>query len=663
MSELKNHIAHFWAFNNSSVENAKSTLYYLVFMFYLLLIVVSTSDAMILIPSSTVKLPVLGVPLPLWEFYLIVPLLVIMLHFNLLYNLIQHSKKVHCYQQIENDPDGLTVFPLVVNFVLANKKTPNGLFLKFVMWTLVFAFPPVLLCFIQWQFSAYHSASMTTWHFFSIILDALVLMFTWHKIFTPTLRNEESNEENESSEEQTDKGAKVTKARLGQLRMIFKAMKVSWWSVAFVGFAFFNLVILLIFKNTDGHSVKRLMPHLNVSNQVLIKAEPSDQIIQRFIALGKSKEEAYCEYARGIDLSKRDLRFCNFSGAYLVNVNLTKADLRGADFSSADLHGGNLTEAKIEEANFHYPKMHYVTLAKVNWRKATHKGADLRNAILKELDWSKLKLENYNFEGATFEKVNLENADLQRLPFTGAIFKDCFLKGVKLNKAELYGVTFSENNSMDGANLTEVQLQGSNLNGVSLNGVDLSKATLEGVVWQQDTVQGVNLRNANLQGALLEIPSFTGNFLAGISIKGLEARATEGQGNYYYGIDSISTGSLRKLEQKFQKYNTNGHLDIHIKSIKEIVEERVIAAKKRMDKTDTTTVREYFGTSNGDAFIKARQQAACQNVYVAEGILSQNPFNTQKENEQKRQELVDYLRNNCPLIYEKIVKRGVVKVN
>jgi len=572
---------------------------------------------------------------------------------------------VHCYQQTENDPDGLTVFPLVVNFVLANKKTPNGMFLKLVMWVLVFAFPPVLLCFIQWQFSAYHSASMTIWHFFSIMLDALVLMFTWHKIFNPTLRNNEPSKENEAndSEEKPGKGIKVTKARLGQLKMTFKAMKVSWWAMIFVGFAFFNLIVLLIFKNTDGHSVRYLMPHLNVNNQVLIKAEPSDQIIQRFIALGKSKEEAYCEYARGINLSGRDLRFCNFSGAYLVNVNLTKADLRGADFSSADLHGGNLTEANIENTKFHYPKMHYVTLAKVNWRKAAHKGADLRNAILKELDWSKLKLENYNLEGAIFEKVNLENADLQRLPFTGAVFKECYLKGAKLNKAILYGVTFSENNSLDGAMLTEAQLQGSNLNGVSLNGADLSKASLEGVIWQRDTVQGVNLRNANLQGAQLEISTFKGNFLAGIGLKGLEAKATKGQGNYYYDIDSTNTGSLKKLEQKFQKYNTNGHLDIHIKDVKEMVEERILAAKQRIGSTDSIAVSGYLGNSDGDDFIKARRQAACQNVYIAEGILSQKPFNTQKENEQKRQELVDYLRNNCALIYEKIVKRGVVKVN
>lgn len=658
-------MAHFWAFNNSSVKNAKSILYYLVFMFYLVLIVVSTSDTLILIPSSTVKLPLLSVPLPLWEFYIVIPLLVIMLHFNLLYNLIQHSKKAHCYQQVENDPDSLTVFPLMVNFVLSNKKTPNGIFLKLVMWLFVFAFPPVLLCFIQWKFSAYHSASMTTWHFFVLVLDALILMFTWHKIFNPPVRNKDTDTKsaNDSDTGEENKGKKVTKARLGELRIAFKEMKISWWALLFVGFALFNLMVLLVFKSTNGQSVKNLMPHLDVSNQELIKAKPSDQIIQRFIALGKSKEEAYREYARGINLSKRDLRFCNFSGAYLVNVNLTKADLRGANFTKSDVLVGNLTEAKIEKAKFHYTKMHYAILQKVNWRKATQQGVDLRNAYIKELDFRKLSLENYNLEGAIFEKVNFENANLQQLSFTGAIFKECFLKGAKLNKAELSGVTFSENSYLDGAILIGANLQGANLSGASINGADMSNTLLEGAIWQRDTVQGVNLRNAKLQGAKLAIATFSGNFLAGICSKGLDVKSTKGEANYHYDVDSTSNSSLRKLERKLKKYNANGYLDIHMKGIKDEVDQRITDAKKRMNSTDSTSVRDYLGTSDGNAFIKARQQAACQNVYVAEGILAQNPFNTQKENEQKRQELIDYLRNNCPLIYEKVVKRGVVKIN
>lgn len=664
MSELKNHIAHFWAFNNSSVENAKSMLYYLVFMFYLLLIIIATTDAMILIPSSTVKLPILSIHIPLWEFYLIIPLLVVILHFNLLYNLIQHSKKLHCYQALENDLDSLTVFPLVINFVLTNKRTPNSLLLRLVMWLLIFAFPLILLCMIQWQFSAYHSISMTLWHFTAIVLDALVLVFTWHKIFDPPLqdKNDVFAEKNQTPTQST-KGKKVKHARLGALKSIFKESKFSWQALAFVSFAFFNLFILFIFKTTDGQGVKHLMPHLEVHHQVLIKSRPSDEIIQRFIALGKSKEEAYCEYARGIDLSGRDLRFCDFSGAYLVNVNLRNANLRGANFSKSDVHGGMFTGADLQNVNFHYTKMHYVTLDGNNLRKAKLEGLDLQNAQLSALDLSGLKLNTFMFEGAAFNKMNFESSDLEGVQLTGAIFTECFMKGSKLARAILNGVDFRSKNNLEGADLNNVQMKGANLSGARLDGANLSNVALEGAVWIRDSLQGVNLKNASLQGANIAINVFSGNFLAGVKVKGLAAKDLVGSKNYYYGVDATQTAYWKSLEKKLKKYNTNGHLDIHTHTIKETIENRILLAKQRLRKTDTVAYQQYFGISSGDAFIQERKKIACQNTYIAEGILQQQPFKETKENERVQQELIDYLRNNCAHIYDKIVKRGKVKVN
>lgn len=656
MSTLKNHIAHFWAFNNSSVENSRTTLYYLVFMFYLLLVIVSTTDAMILMPAATIKLPILSVPLPLWEFYLFIPLLVVILHFNLLYNFIQHSKKIHAYQKTENDANNLTVYPLLVNFIIAGKSTGSHLFLRFVMWLLVFAFPLSLLCLIQWQFSAYHSVSMTFWHFITVMLDASLLVFTWHKIFNPPLATEVPAQPDDSA----DTTAVV---KQNGIKGIFKGMKLSWQVAVFVVFALFNLIVLLIFKNSDGQSVRYLMPHLKVNNQTLIEAKPSDQIIQRFIALGKSKEEAYCEYARGIDLSGRDLRFCNFSGAYLVNANLKKADLRGADFSATDLHGSNLTKANVQHAIFHYTKMHYAKVENIDLRKSSHKGIDFRNAWLTNIDLNNLNLSTYLFSGAMLEKVDLKNADLTGVQFTGAVFSECFMKGAKLTGAILNGVTFKQKNSLQGANLIGAQLKGAGLSGVSLSGADLSNAALEGSVWRNDSLQGANLRNASLQGAVIDIKVFSANCLAQVKIRGTEVKNLKGQNNYYYSIDPLQPPYWKTLERVLKKYNASGHVDTHKEDVKEIIEERLALAKERLTRQDTTAIQEYLGTNNGDNFVQARKNIACQNIYIAEGILLQNPVKDNAENERVRQGLSDYLRNNCARIYEKIVSRGKVQVN
>ncbi|EAY27808.1 pentapeptide repeat-containing protein [Microscilla marina] len=653
MSTLKNHIAHFWAFNNSSVENAKSILYYLVFMFYLLLIVVSTSDAMILIPSSQVMLPVLNIPLPLWEFYLCMPLLVVILHFNLLYNLIQHSKKAYAYQQVEKDADHLTTYPFIVNFVITSQKTNNFWWLRFVLWLLIFAFPLGLLCAIQWQFSAYHSSTMTLWHCFVVMLDALVLSFAWHKIFHPSLTTKTTAS---NSNDVTKPSVKAKKA--------FQDVKLSWQVAVFVVFALFNLTVLLIFKSTNGQSVQHLMPHLKVQHQTLIKAPPSDQIIQRFIALGKSKEEAYCEYARGLDLRGRDLRFCDFSGAYLVNANLEKADIRGANFSSANLHGSNLTKSIVLGAVFFKTKMHYTKLHKIAFRKTLHKALDLRHAQLSALDLSNLNLKNYIFKGAVCTNVDFKSADLSDVEFTGAVFKHCFMKGVQMQRAVLNGVTFEQANKMDGARMQNAQMKAAYLNGVSLQGADMSNVALEGAMWQRDSIQGVNLRNAHLQGAVIEAQVFSGNCLVQARIKGSILSKIKGSThNYYYAVNRDQKPYWRPLHKQLKKYNVSRHLELHTRGVKDIIEERIALAKQRLSKSDTTDIQEYFGTNNGDNFVQERKKIACQNIYIAEGVLSQTPLTSIEENERIYQQLSDYLRNNCARIYEKIVKRGKVKIN
>lgn len=644
MSTLKNHIAHFWAFNNSSVENAKFTLYYLAFMFYLLLIVVSTSDAMILMPSSQVNLPLLSISLPLWEFYLIVPLLVVFLHFNLLYNFIQHSKKAHVYQQIEKDSDHLTVYPLIINFVITHQKTNNSRGLLFVMWLLIFAFPLGILCAIQWKFSAYHSTSMTLWHFLVVLLDALVLSVTWHQIFNPSLIKNTASSGNQDNSTPTTKTTTV-----------LQQAKLSWQIAVFVFIALFNLVILLIFKNTDGQSVQYLMPHLKVQDQVLLKSKPSDQIIQRYIALGKTKEDAYYEYAKGLDLRGRDLRFCDFSNAYLINANLAKADVRGANFSSTALHGSNLTKTKVHQALFYNTNMHYVKLDKVAFRKTKQKAVNFTNAKLANLDLSALNLKSYVLEGVKCNNVDFKNADLTGVQLTGAVFRQCFMKGVQMQGAVLNGVNFEEGNKMDGAHLQKASLKATYLNGVSLQGADMSAAFLEGAIWQRDSLQGINLRNASLQGAIVEAKVFSGNCLAQAHIKGAQLNL-ESSHNYYYAVDRNQQPYWRVLERTLKQNK-------YTRKVKDVIEERLELAKQRINKMDTTTIQEYFGVSNGDAFIQERKKIACQNVYIAESVLMQYPLRDTEENERIHQKLSDYLRNNCARIYEKIVKRGKVKIN
>ena len=81
------------------------------------------------------------------------------------------------------------------------------------------------------------------------------------------------------------------------------------------------------------------------------------------------KDPDGCVILEGADLSLKDLREYNLSGASFVRVNLEQADLRGTDLSRA-----NLTEALLRGAD----------LAGANLAGAHLAGADLRNAQLSD---------------------------------------------------------------------------------------------------------------------------------------------------------------------------------------------------------------------------------------------------------------------------------------
>jgi hypothetical protein len=59
-----------------------------------LILCLSITDEMLLLGSSTIKLPLLNVDLPIWAFATIAPLALVALHFDLLQNLGAHRKKL-----------------------------------------------------------------------------------------------------------------------------------------------------------------------------------------------------------------------------------------------------------------------------------------------------------------------------------------------------------------------------------------------------------------------------------------------------------------------------------------------------------------------------------------------------------------------------------------
>jgi len=131
-------------------------------------------------------------------------------------------------------------------------------------------------------------------------------------------------------------------------------------------------------------------------------------------------------------------------------------------------------------------------------------------------EWNKWRDENLEeeiwLEGADLSNANLQRAylwqaNLQGACFFGAKLQDAILnasnlQGADLRGAELQGAYLKEA-ELQGANLISARLQGAHFDRANLQGAKLLFTKLQGATLEGTELQGANLHDANLQGAKL----------------------------------------------------------------------------------------------------------------------------------------------------------------
>jgi hypothetical protein len=133
----------------------------------------------------------------------------------------------------------------------------------------------------------------------------------------------------------------------------------------------------------------------------------------------------------------------------------------------------NLTNANLFKANLNYTDMHEANCENANMQEVT-----LQNSIL--------------------EFANLQKANLQKADFKRARLDNCNLRGADLRNAKM-----GTYDSFDVDMGMVVSLEGANLSNANLQGADLQNANLS-----HANLQGADLRNTNLTGARLDKTQF-----------------------------------------------------------------------------------------------------------------------------------------------------------
>jgi hypothetical protein len=306
---------------------------------YLAITVGTTTDLQLLL-GAPVKLPLLGVDMPLVAFYSFAPLmfvallLYVLMQLYLLANLLRlFDDDLRAADMIEQERRAIRAQLDKFVFTQYLVGAPQENFVRRLMWAVVwlsFVAGPVLLLFgFLIRFLPYRAFWVTDQlNRFPVLLDIWLLWQLWPEIDTDV---------------QKLLGAKLWK------RVFFFLIAVPWSAAQIWPQAFSHLVL---------------------ENERLV--EPDKVKLDNLTVT--------------LSLRGRNLEFASFRGSDLRKADFFGADLRGAEFSDAKLANTVLRDAELGESTLKGVDLSGANLSGAHLWRADLSGADLGGADLSDAD-------------------------------------------------------------------------------------------------------------------------------------------------------------------------------------------------------------------------------------------------------------------------------------
>jgi uncharacterized protein YjbI with pentapeptide repeats len=459
-----------------------------LFVFFYLAIAAGGVTHRDLFFENPVKLPFLNVDLPLIGFFILGPLLFLIvhaytvLHFTLLAGKVGDFRgelqEQIGYDEIQEGLSRQLPSNIFVQFLAgpADIRTGAlGFMLRLIAWISLILGPIALLVFFQLQFLPYHHEVISWWQRFAVVLDLILLWVLWPLIARGTTA-----------------GVTWRDFRRFKVASLFTLTLLPVWLVFAVA----------IFPGEKLHEVVPFVvtewtPHkLLVAGNVDLIGQRRRSLWSNTLVVPQLDLRDQLKFNNEVNIAGRSvtvsLRGRSLEGAILLGANLPKADFTGARHYGAMLDGADLREARFECAP-----------TGSNTEGRDIQCADLQRASLRDVQLQGAKLDHAQLQGASFLGAKLQGASLVHAKLQGATLDLAQLQGADLGGAQLQGASL-RGAALQGASLNVTQLQGASLPGAELMGAWLIGAKLQGTVLKRAQLQGTRLEGAELQSASLE---------------------------------------------------------------------------------------------------------------------------------------------------------------
>ena len=457
--------------NNSANKTNNNLIFFFSFGLYVFISVINTTDIALLLPRHSFKMPFIDFELGLLHFYVLAPLLLLLLHFNLLFN---HYENLDKLDEYKNRIDLNTLNPSLYGFAFTKEKwNAEGFFINIVLYLLLYILPLIIFTTIYIRFADYHHEIITRLHLIFIILD---LIFIYLSLYY-------CNKYTYSSSPNLFSIKTVFPFLLFVFIPITGYLMIQYW------YNYYHPVVHKDYSSTyaDEYSKETAIckiilflspkdvnnvcfPRLVVTEEEMAKISKDAFYIPRHLNMKNIPKEQIehrliLKHGTRIDLSNRNLRYAILEGTILTRANFKKSDLQATSLSKAHMHAVDLTDANLTDANMREVNMEKAILSNSNFRGVNLLGAKMREIdVSKNSNFDNAKMQSADLSFSRFEDVNMSNVDLRGANLKGSSFLETNMIATSLSKAIIEQSSFTDSN-LTGVDFSGVSCQPKNLEG------------------------------------------------------------------------------------------------------------------------------------------------------------------------------------------------------
>jgi hypothetical protein len=162
--------------DDSSTENRNLFVGFLGVLIYTLVMTLAVSDEALLMGRMNMRIPLVDLGLPPVAWFSVVPVLLFILHVDLLHNLNEHLAKLQLWRELnQGHVDSRNLQPFFYDFAFARHgKGLIGWLLDWFVWLLIYLLPMFTLLVVQIRFGAYQNSLVSALHGCLTVLDVLI---------------------------------------------------------------------------------------------------------------------------------------------------------------------------------------------------------------------------------------------------------------------------------------------------------------------------------------------------------------------------------------------------------------------------------------------------------------------------------------------------------